>query len=139
MSVTGRSSTTPSNSRRTRAATVAKGSASINMTGRIAMLEDDSADFSPLISREQAENEFCRALNLFAGRGRRYSVETLATGSGVPKRLIECFRGYPVGHPDHRVLHFGHKMSIISFLGPKFTTEWLKLCDQAAREIGPLD
>ena len=44
-----------------------------------------------------------------------------------------------MGHPDYRPLHDGHKLSIAKFLGPRFTTEWLKPCDQAAREIGPLD
>lgn len=103
------------------------------------MADDVSADFEPLVSREQAENAFRRALSLFVGRRRRYSVEDLATGSGVPERLIECYRGYPLGHPDYRPLHDGHKLSIAKFLGPQFTTEWLKPCDQVAREIGPLD
>lgn len=91
-----------------------------------------SAEMDPLISREQAENEFRKALNLFVGRRRLYSNTQLAKGSRVPERLIECFRSYPLGHPDYRPLHFGHKLSIMAFLGADFTTEVLRLAEQGA-------
>lgn len=95
----------------------------------------DAADFGPLVSREQAENEFRKAMNLFVGRRRRFSVEQLAKGSGVPTRLIECYRSYPLGHADYRPLHFGHKLSIAKFLGADFSTEWMGLADQGAFDI----
>jgi hypothetical protein len=99
------------------------------------MSDQQSADFGALISREQAENAFADALRLFVGRRRRYSVDQLAKGSGVPKRLIECFRGYPANHPDFRPLHFGHMLSLVRFLGADFTNEWLSLAGQGAFDL----
>jgi hypothetical protein len=99
------------------------------------MSDDDTADLPPVISREQAENAFREALNLFVGRGKRYKVEQLRKGSGVPKRLIECLKSYPSGHVDYRKVHFGHLLSITKFLGAEFTNEWFNLCDQVAHDI----
>lgn len=98
-----------------------------------------SADLEPLVSREQAENEFRKALNLFVGRNRRYSVDQLSKGSGVPDRSIECFRSYQHGHSDYRPLHDGHKLSIMKFLGADFTTEWLALAGQGAFNLPDAD
>lgn len=92
----------------------------------------NSADLAPLVSREQAENAFRDAMNLFVGRGRRYNVPQLAKGSRVAERTIECFRSYSFGHPDYRPLHFGHMLSIAAFLGAEFTSEWLGLAEQGA-------
>lgn len=99
------------------------------------MPDQQSADFGGMISREQAENEFRRAMNLFVGRGRLYSVAQLAKGSGVPARVIDCFRAYAYGHPDYRRLNFGQVMSIARFLGSDFTNEWLHLADQGAFDL----
>lgn len=99
------------------------------------MADDQAADFALLISREQAENEFRKALNLFVGRGKRYSVEQLAKGSGVHRRIIDCFRSYPCGHPDYRRLNFGQVLSMASFLGADFTNEWLGLASQGAFDL----
>lgn len=99
------------------------------------MPEQQSADLLLLVSREQAENEFRKALNLYVGRGRRYSVAQLAKGSGVPTRVIDCFRSYAHGHPDYRRLHFGQVLSMTAFLGAEFTNEWLTLSKQAAYDL----
>lgn len=99
------------------------------------MADKQSADKEPLIAREHAENAFRDALCLFVGRGRRYKVDQLAKASGVPKRLIECYRSYVPGHPDHRKLHFGFKLSIASVLGADFTNEWLPLAGQGAFDL----
>ena len=98
-----------------------------------------AADLTPLVSREQGENEFRKALNLFVGRGRRYSVAQLEIGAGVPSRAIECFRSYQFGHPDHRPLHDGHKLSIMKFLGAEFTAQWLALAGQGAFDLPDAD
>lgn len=98
------------------------------------MPDDISADFAGLVSREQAENAFREALNLFVGRGRQYSVEQLAKGCKVPKRKIECFKGYRLGHPDYRPLDFGDIISISKFLRSGFVTEWLQIADMLAVE-----
>lgn len=99
------------------------------------MVDQRSADFDGLISREHAENAFRAALNLFVGRGRLYSVDQCHKGSRVPKRLIECCKSYPVGHTDYRPLDFGQRMSLAKFLGADFTNEWLRLADQGAFDL----
>ena len=99
------------------------------------MSEQDAADFEPLISREQAENAFRAALNLFIGRGRQYSTVQVAKATGVAKRKIECFRSYTLGHPDYRPLDDGDKLSITAFLGARFTNEWLTLAGQGAFDL----
>lgn len=99
----------------------------------------DAADLEPLVSREQAENAFRKALRLFVGRGRLYSVAQLSKGSRVPARIIECYHSYPLGHVDYRPLHFGHKLSIAKFLGAEFTTEWLAEVGQGAFDLPDAD
>lgn len=96
---------------------------------------NNAADLEPLISREHAENAFRRAMNLFVGRGRLYSVAQLSKGARVPERTIECFRSYNFGHPDYRPMHFGHQLSIAKFLGAEFSTEWMALADQGAFDL----
>lgn len=99
------------------------------------MTDERSADFAANISREQAENAFRDALRLFVGRGRKHKASVVAIGSGVPLRLLDCYRGYPVGHLDHRPLHFGHKLSLTAYLGAEFTSAWLGLAEQAAFDL----
>ncbi len=99
------------------------------------MTDGQSADFAANISREQAENAFRDALRLFVGRGRKHKASDVALASGVPLRLIDCYRGYPIGHVDHRPLHFGHKMSLSAYLGAEFTSVWLGVAEQAAYDL----
>lgn len=100
------------------------------------MTDKPSANFPALVSREQAGNEINKALRLFVGRGRRYSVKQLANATGVPDRVIECAMtsGY-----DHRSLPDWALLSLMKFLGPEFTNEFLGLAGQTAVEEGPLD
>lgn len=81
------------------------------------MSDNGSANFEPIISREQAGNAVAKALRLYVGRGRRYSVKELSNGTGVADRMIECAMasGY-----DHRSLPDWALLSIGSFLGPEF-------------------
>lgn len=105
------------------------------------MADRQSADLQPLVSREQGENEFRRALALFAGRGRRYSIEQLAKGIGLFRdgkphtKPLYDFLSYPSGHPDNRPLNFGLILSIAKFLGADFTNEWLCVADQGAFDL----
>lgn len=99
------------------------------------MAEQQSAEMCPLISRADAENAFRKALGLFVGRGRLYSVDQLAKGSRVPARLIYCFLSYEHGHESYRRLNFGQVLSMTRFLGAEFTNEWLKLADQGAFDL----
>lgn len=95
------------------------------------MSDQRSADLPLLVSREQAENAFGDALRLYVGRGRRYSVKQLWNATGVKDRAIECAM-CPAGSPDHRPLNHGQQLSIMKFLGPEFTSEWIGLADQVA-------
>jgi hypothetical protein len=99
------------------------------------MTDIGSADLFPIVSREHGENVFRHALGIYVGRGRRYSVAELAKGTGVPQRVIECFKSYAYGHPDYRPLHFGAVLSITLFLGSDFTNEWLRLAGQGAFDL----
>ncbi|MGJ0236963.1 hypothetical protein ACQEPB_00380 [Novosphingobium fluoreni] len=99
------------------------------------MPEQPSAEKSATFSREQAENAFRAALNLFVGRGRRYSSKQVEIATGVSHRIIDCFRSYEFGHPDYRPLHMGAQLSIAGFLGAGFTTELLKPTGQIAVAI----
>jgi len=100
--------------------------------------EQQSADFPLLVSRERAENAFGDALRLFVGRGRRYSVKQLSNATGVKDRAIECAL-CPSGDVDFRPLNMGQTLSIIKFLGPLFTSEWLVLADQQAVFVSPAE
>lgn len=105
------------------------------------MPHNPSAEIDLLVSREQAENAFAAALRIFAGRGRRYSMEQLAKGIGLNKdgkphtKPLYDFISYPSGHPDHRPLHMGIQFSIAKFLGAEFSSEWLRLCSQGAFDL----
>jgi hypothetical protein len=100
---------------------------------------NESAELISLISRERAENAFRDALNLFIGRGRKYSSEQIEKATGVSRRLIDCCRSYPFGHPDFRRLDFAAKLSVSAFLGADFTSEWLAVAAQGAFNLPDAD
>lgn len=92
---------------------------------------DDAADFSPLVSRSSAREQFGKAVRLYVGRGKRYSVKQLSNGTGIPDRVIECAICDPYSE-EYREPKLDAILSLSAFLGPEFTTEWLKLADQGA-------
>lgn len=98
------------------------------------MAVNDSANLRPIISREHAGNKIGDALRLYVGRGRRYSVKQLANGTGVKDRLIECAMA-DAGSVDYRPLPPECLLSLIAFLGPDFTNEFLPLAGQGAFEL----
>lgn len=93
-----------------------------------------SADIFPLVSRNAATEAFRNALRLYVGRGRRYSVKQLETGSGVPARMIESYVA-PVHSTEFRLPPIEAILSLSKFLGAEFTTEWLVLAGQGAFDI----
>src|SRR3569623_1051003 len=96
------------------------------------MPDSDSAEFVPLVSREQMDNAFWEALRMFVGRGKRHKASDVSTGSGVHPRKLDCYRGYRIGHPDHRPLLDHEKWSIASYVGAELTTKWITFIGQAA-------
>lgn len=99
------------------------------------MADEQSAELRPLVSHEQVENAFWTALRMFVGRGKRHKAEEVAKGAGVHRRTLDCYRRYPIGHPDHRPLDQGQKFSLASYIGADLTTEWLHIIDQAAYDL----
>ena len=94
-----------------------------------------AAELVPLVSHEQLENAFWRALRMFVGRGKRHSADEVSKGSGVHRRTLDCYRGYAIGHPDHRPLDYAQKFSIASFIGADLTTQWIGFIGQAAIDL----
>lgn len=103
------------------------------------MPDNGSAELVPLVSREQVENAFWLALRMFVGRGKRHSADEVSKGAGVHRRTLDCYRGYPIGHPDWRPLDEGQKFSIVSFVGADLTTEWISFIGQAAYDLPDLE
>jgi hypothetical protein len=97
-----------------------------------------SANIPSLVSRAAAREAVRKAVRLYVGRGRHYSVKQLSNGTGVPDRLIECAICDPEGE-DFRPLSLEHLLSISAFLGDNFTTEWLRLSKQGAFALGDED
>lgn len=90
-----------------------------------------SAGNELLVSRAAAREAFAQALCMFVGRGRKYSVKQLSNATGVPDRRIEDAKVSPE-EPHYRPVDLEHVLSITRFLGPEFTSEWLRIADQGA-------
>lgn len=98
----------------------------------------ESADNSWNISRAEVGVAEARALRLFIGRGKRYSVKQASNGSGVKDRMIECAMAGP-DNTDWRPLPTGALQSLMAFLGPDFISEWLTPTTFAAHNPAPVD
>jgi hypothetical protein len=99
------------------------------------MSEVGTAELTPLVSHEQLENAFWKALRMFVGRGKRHSADEVSKGAGVHRRSLDCYRGYPIGHPDHRPLDYAQKFSIASYIGSELTSEWIGFIGQVAYDL----
>jgi len=97
------------------------------------MPHNNSANYNPLVSREQVGNAIGDALRLFVGRGRRYSVKQLSNGTGIKDRVIECAMCRE-GTVDYRPLPQEALVSITCFLGAAFANEWLGLANLTASD-----
>lgn len=95
---------------------------------------NDSADFSTLVSRNAAREKFTKALRLYVGRGRFYSVKQLSNGTGIPDRLIEAAMASPDSE-EYREPNLDAILSLSAFLGPEFTSEWLAPAGQGAFDV----
>lgn len=93
-----------------------------------------SADFEPLVSRNSVREKMRDALQLFAGRGRRFSVVELGLGAGVdPKNIERAMR--PVDAGDYRPLKHEELASIAKFLKAPFASAYLELSGLGAFEL----
>ena len=96
------------------------------------MPDQQSAELTTLVSHEQLVNAFHRAVRNFVGRGKRHRASEVSTGSGVHRRTLDCFRGFPIGHPDWRPLDYPQMFSIASFVGADLTSQWINFMGQEA-------
>lgn len=102
------------------------------------MPNNESAELIPLVSRNLAGENTARALRIFIGRGKRYSVKEASNGSGVKVRVIECAMAGP-DNTDWRALNEWQLASLMSFLGPDFITAWMKPTSFAAHDPSKVD
>jgi hypothetical protein len=93
-----------------------------------------AADFEPLISRNLSYERLGAAINLFCGRGRRFTVQELAKGTGVPERAIECAK-YQPHQAEFRPLRFDYLLSLSKFLGAQFVSHYLEPSGLGAFEL----
>jgi hypothetical protein len=91
----------------------------------------NAANNSPLVSRTKLFEAVAKGLRNEIGRGKRFSVKEVSNHTGVPDRAIECAKLEP-DNPDWRVLSAEQLVSLSSFLGPVFTSEWLAVAQQGA-------
>ncbi len=88
------------------------------------MSDEFAANFPLLVSSGEARDGIARALRLFVGRGRRYSVKQLSNSTGVREWEINQAL-IPADDPKHRPLKPECLMSISMFLGAAFINEWI--------------
>lgn len=96
--------------------------------------EDDEHTLEPLVSRAEIGEKVRKALNLYVGRGRRYSVEELSEAAGVKKRSIRAALA-PISDDNYRPLTLENLASISKFLKAPFTSIYLELSGLGAFEL----
>jgi hypothetical protein len=93
-----------------------------------------AADLIPVIPRNLSYDRLTSALNLFCGRGRRYSVQELSKATGVPERIIEAAK-YQSHQAEFRPLRFDHLQSMNNFLRVPFVSHYLEQVGLGAYEL----
>lgn len=93
-----------------------------------------SANESLLVSRNSLRDAIRKALDLYVGRGRRYTVKELSNATGVPDRIIESAK-LDADDPDFRPLREESLMSVGKFLGAPFVSVWLETMGLGAFEL----
>jgi hypothetical protein len=87
-----------------------------------------------LVSRNSIREAQAKALDLFVGRGCRYSVKELSNATGVPDRSIEAAK-CDADDPDYRPLSQENLASLVKFLGASFASHYLELSGLGAFEL----
>lgn len=98
------------------------------------MREQHSANYPLLVSREQIGNTIRKALRLYVGRGRQFSVKELSNGTGVKDRVIECAMEAP-DSVEYRPLPLEAFASIMSFMGAHFANDVLATMNMGAFDL----
>lgn len=95
------------------------------------MASSASVGIDGLVTYAAAAERLSRALRLYVGRGRLYSVKELARGTAMPADRIEAYLA-GVGTEAHRHAKLADVLSLCAFLGPEFTSDLLGLAQQGA-------
>jgi hypothetical protein len=98
----------------------------------------DTAEIGLLISHSAAWDGWSKALNLFIGRGKRFSGEQASKATGICKTMIYGWR-CGEAHDDWRRPHMGHVLSMMAFLGPEFSSELMRDAQQGAHWLPDAD
>lgn len=93
------------------------------------MTVDKSPADTSVIPPDATQKRFARALSLWAGQSRQWSVTDLSIASGVSERSIRAYRS------DERCPSLEHALSIAAVLGARFTSYWLALANQGAHDL----
>lgn len=101
------------------------------------MSDATSADVPHLISRSQSGEVIAKALRLFVGVGKRYSVRQVYEATGVKERAIECAMA-SIDSTEHRDLKTHELASLTSFFGAPFIASWLALTHLQAWPLGEI-
>lgn len=90
---------------------------------------------SRLISPDRAGDAIADALRLFVGRGRRFAVEDVSEGTGIPVRTL---RSYLATGEDRRTPPADTLLVLSSFLGRDFTARFLGCVGQGSFDLDPI-
>jgi transcriptional regulator with XRE-family HTH domain len=95
---------------------------------------DNAVSNEGLISTAGVDDEIARAIGLFMGRGRRYSVSDVAMATGLGARSLQSYiaSGEERRTPSYEVL-----FTLMQFFGPQFTSKVLGWIGQGAHSLTP--
>jgi hypothetical protein len=101
-------------------------------SANIVQIESRSGDL--LVSRTVWRDAVRKALCLYVGRGRRYTVKELSNATGVADRIIESAKLDP-DDPDFRPLREENLASVGKFLGAPFVSLCIESLGLGAFEL----
>lgn len=86
----------------------------------------------PLIEQDCASQQIARAIGLFVGAGRKYSVAEVAIGTGIPSRTVSS---YIASGEDRRTPSSDKLLVLMHFLGIEFSSKVLGCIGIGAHDI----
>ena len=87
------------------------------------------------LTPEAADAHIYRALSLFIGSGRRYSVDDIETGTGIPARTVSAWVANAI--ENRRRPKGSHLLILQQFIGIELTNKLLAPIGQGGRSLNP--
>lgn len=87
-----------------------------------------------LISTAGVDDEIARAIGLFMGRGRQFSVADIALATGIGARTLQS---YIASGEERRTPSYEALFTLMQFFGPQFTSKVLGWIGQGAHSLTP--